>query len=193
MKYILIDKSGKHSYKVSRDEDFRLVVVADKGEYEIVVELVGEGARATILGLVLGKNKDEVLLNTEMIHRVGKTHGDTLVHGVMKGKSRAEIKGMIRIDEGALLVTDFLTEKILLVSDEARAIAEPSLEIKANEVRASHAATVSKIGEEELFYLMSRGLSEQEAEKIIVDGFLNYVVEKIEDVKIKEQIYARCK
>ena len=95
---------------------------------------------------------------------------------------------MIRIDKKADQVTDFLTEKVLLLSDRARATAVPSLEIKAHEVRASHAATVAKLDEEQIYYLMSRGLSRQQSEELMVQGFLQTVVNKIEDDKIRNQI-----
>ena len=70
------------------------------------------------------------------------------------------------------MINSFLTEKILLLSDEARAEAVPDLEIESDDVKCSHAATISKIPEEQLFYLMSRGLSKFEGESMIVEGFL---------------------
>ena len=186
MKHKLIDSPGKYKFKVKKDEEIELMVLAvEAGEYEVVVELTGRGAKAWILGVIVGKNMDRIRLRTETIHRVANTHAETKIHGVVKNKSIAEIEGMIKIDKKADQVTDFLTERVLLLSKDAKAIAEPSLEIEADDVRASHAATVSPVDPEQVFYLNSRGLSEPQAEREIVRGFLGAVVEKISDDKIR--------
>ena len=188
MKYKFINKPGKHIFKVRKDEEIGVVMVNKGVKMEVVVELVEEGAKALILAVGIGKDKDMVEILTETNHKAGNTHADTIVHGVMKDESKAEIKGMIRIEKKTQRVTDFLTEKVLLLSDRAAAIAEPSLEIETNEVRASHAATVAPIDKEQILYLQTRGLSKKQAEKLIVDGFLKSVIERIKDAKIRKQV-----
>src|SRR3989344_9349435 len=91
---------------------------------------------------------------------------------------------MIKIVKDANGVDDFLEMRLLLLDSKSQAVAEPKLEIEANEVKASHAATVGKIDEEELFYLQSRGVKRTEAEKLVIDGFLSEVVSRIEDPMI---------
>ena len=86
---------------------------------------------------------------------------------------------MIKIDKKAQEVDDFLEMRVLMLDDKSWAVVEPRLEIEANQVKASHAATVSKINEEELFYLASRGIDREEAEELIVDGFLKDITDKI--------------
>ena len=98
------------------------------------------------------------------------------------------VEGMIKIDKGANGVDDFLEMRLLLLDDKSQAVAEPKLEIETNEVKASHAATVGKIDEEQVFYLTSRGITGKEAERLIVDGFLNQVVDKIEDRKVASKV-----
>mgnify|MGYP001558368381 FL=1 len=189
MKWQIINKAQEYKIKVNNNEAIGVVMPINKGgQYRVIVDLLGQGARALILGIIIGKGKDMIDLTTETRHVVGNTHAETMIHGVNQDESMTEIRGMIRIDKKADQVTDFLTEKVLLLSDRARATAVPSLEIKAHEVRASHAATVAKLDEEQIYYLMSRGLSRQQSEELMVQGFLQTVVNKIEDDKIRNQI-----
>lgn len=186
MKWQIIDRPKEYKISVGRDEALGVILMANQaGKYQLTVELTASGARALILGIICGQGKDMIDLQTETRHLVGNTHAETMIHGVNRDESMAEIRGMIRIEKQADQVTDFLTEKVLLLSDRARATAIPSLEIKAHEVRASHAATVAKLDEEQIYYLMSRGLSRQQAETLMVQGFLQTVVNKIEDDKIR--------
>src|SRR3989344_9660611 len=97
---------------------------------------------------------------------------------------------MIKIVKDDKGVDDFLEMRLLLLDAKSQAVAEPKLEIEANEVKASHAATVGKIDDEGLFYLQSRGVKQGEAEKLIVTGFLNQVIEKIEDPIVKSKLKA---
>ncbi|MBI1871836.1 SufD family Fe-S cluster assembly protein, partial [Candidatus Collierbacteria bacterium] len=104
-----------------------------------------------------------------------RTNGRVVIRGIAKNGARVAVTGMIKIREGANQVDDFLEMRILLLDDRSQAKAEPKLEIEANDVKASHAAAVGKIDEEQLFYLTSRGMKREAAEKLIVDGFLRAV------------------
>lgn len=193
MKTILINQPEKKIIKVRKDEEVEVVLVISKpGDYQVRVELLEQGAKA-YLRAVMRVKKGRYQVLTEMVHKQKNTHAETIFHGVLKGEAKAEIKGMIKIDKKAHQVTDFLTEKVLLMSDNAWVIVEPSLEIEADEVRASHAATVSKIDDRELFYLMSRGLDKSGAEEVIEAGFLETVIKKIKDGKIQKKIYVEYK
>ncbi len=194
MKYILINKPVRETIKVNKNNKVVVVmVVLRPGEYKVRIDLMVEGAKACLL-VAMRAVKGDYVISTKTNHRARNTHAETELHGVLNGEAKAEVKGMIRIDKDCHQVTDFLTEKVLLMGDRVQAVAEPSLEIEADDVRASHAATVSKIDEEQLFYLMSRGISKSEAESVIEKGFLDEVLNKIGNGKIKkqvrEQIYA---
>ncbi|HBU21973.1 TPA: hypothetical protein DEB02_03450 [Candidatus Beckwithbacteria bacterium] len=192
MKWRLIDKTGKHVVSSGKDQQVGIVLLVDKGgEYGVTVELVGAGAKALMLGLVVGRGREWINLSTETVHQVANTHAETMIHGVMFDQATANISGLIKIVKRAQTVTDFLTERILLLSPSAQAIAEPALEIEADEVRASHAATVAPVDENQVFYLTSRGLSQNQAESQMVKGFLGVVVNKIEDDKIRHQVLKR--
>ena len=156
-------------YKVGRNQK-RVIRIDKSGKY--VVELVGEGAEATILGAFRGRNRDQIEIDIEVNHKAKNTTANTHIRGVVRDRATAKVNGTIKVFKGAQQTNSFLTEKILILSDKARAEAIPNLEIEADEVHCSHAATVGKIDEEQLFYLMSRGLKRPEAEDIIVEGFL---------------------
>jgi Fe-S cluster assembly protein SufD len=98
---------------------------------------------------------------------------------VVHEDGKADMYGKIIVKKGAQHTESFLQERVLLVDDESCATAIPNLEIKAQEVKCSHAAAVGKIDEEQLFYLMSRGLSKKKATDVIVEGFLQEVRRKI--------------
>ncbi|MCH7951549.1 SufD family Fe-S cluster assembly protein [Patescibacteria group bacterium] len=166
----------KQKYTIRRDEE-KQIVIDGSGEY--LVELVGPGARAEILGALVARGDDVVNVEITIVHKAPDTTANTLVRAVARDRAKVVLSGMIRILKRAQKTNTFLAENILLLSDAARADAIPNLEIEADDVRASHAATVGKIDEEQIFYLMSRGLSRAVAEEMIVDGFLDAVRARI--------------
>jgi len=158
----------------------RKIVVLDKpGKKEVVIPLAKEGDEVEVLALVLGKEKGEYELSVVVDHKVGNTNGRVSVKGVAKNGAKVRVSGMIKIDKNAQGVDDFLEMRVLILDDKSWATVEPRLEIEANQVKASHAATVSRINEEELFYLTSRGMKKETAEELIVDGFLKDITDKI--------------
>lgn len=170
-----------------------VVILGSSGSCEVTIDLVREGVQALILGLVAVGGSNSLDLSVITIHRAANTHAETIIHGLVRDRGQALIKGLIKINKRAQRVTDFLTERILLLSPDARAVAEPELEIEADEVRASHAATVSSLDKTELFYLMSRGVDRGQAEKLITDGFLNHVLNRIDNDKIRNQVCSMLK
>lgn len=156
----------------------------EPGRKELVVDFGREGEKVEVLGLVIADQPGDYYLKVLVDHKIGKTFGRVMVRGIAKNGARVQVEGMIKIDKEANGVDDFLEMKLLLLDGLSQAVAEPKLEIEANEVKASHAATVGKIDEEELFYLQSRGLRRAKAEAIIVEGFLSEVVDRIEDPMI---------
>lgn len=142
-----------------------------RGDYDIVLDK--EGMELRIVGAFQTHDSESLVLNLRIIHKVPHTSASTLLRGVAWDKSSLKIWGTIIIEKGAQQTNSFLKENVLLMSPTSRAEAVPNLEIHANDVKCSHAATISKVPEEHLFYLMSRGLSKEASEKLIVDGFLN--------------------
>ena len=158
-------------------------IILDKpGTKELIVRLEEEREDMEVYGLVRAEEPGEYVLNILMDHLVGKNNGRVTIRGIAKNGAKVKINGMIKIRQGSDDVDDFLEMRVLLLDDKSMATAEPKLEIEANQVKASHAATVGRIDPEQLFYLKSRGISQTEAEKLIVDGFLEEIVSKMKTV-----------
>ena len=108
----------------------------------------------------------------EIIHAAPNTSSKTDIKGVVGDSAHAFVVGTIKVLPAATGTEAFLEERILLVSENAKAEAVPNLEIETDEVHCSHAATVGKIDEEEIFYLQSRGIKFNQAKEMIAEGFL---------------------
>jgi len=151
--------------------------------------LIGDGSSAEDLEVGFGNQRQNFDIYSSLNH-IGKfTIGKVLSKGIFKDKSMGLLKGMIKIDEDAKNANSILSEHSLLLSQDAKADAIPGLEIKTNEVKATHSASVAPLDEEKIFYIMSRGLSMDEAKKQIVFGFFAPVIERVnsEEMKIKLQ------
>lgn len=159
---------------------------AEPRHREIV--LAGNGAEADIIGLFLGQDDDVLNLSLDTTHAAPNTSGRTEFKAVLAGRSSLEFDGMIKILKNAQGSNDFLQQDSLLLSEDAKANAVPGLEIEANEVKASHGATAKPVDPEQKFYLMSRGLSEEQAEAMVVNGFLAKILDKIDNQKLKKEI-----
>src|SRR5438067_6572179 len=158
-------------------------VLADLGSRTMLsnigVGLTGNGSAGELVGVFFTDHDQRYSINTLSNHAAIATNAETLVKGVLTDESRVEFEGMIRVQPKAQQTASFLSDHTLLLSDSCRAESIPSLEIGANEVSASHGATTGKIDEEQLFYLMVRGIPREEAERIIVQGFFEPVLQRI--------------
>jgi len=159
----------KKTFTVKQNQQEK-VIISESGDYKIT--LAGEGAHIDITGLFKLTGQEKLDLNVIIIHAAPHTSADTNLRAVVDDTAVASINGTIIVDKSAQQTNSFLTEKVLLLSPKAQAHAIPNLEIEADDVKCSHAAVVTTIDEEQLFYLMSRGIPESEAKKLIAAGFL---------------------
>jgi len=157
------------NYQVATNE-VKEIQLKKPGEY--LVELLGPGAEVKIFGAFEAEKKEQVAVTVIIHHRAPHTRATTTLRGVGRDEAGIKFVGRIIIDEHCGDSNSFLTERILLLSDQAKAEAVPDLEIKTDDVKCSHAASISRIPEEHIFYLMSRGLSQRVAEELIIEGFL---------------------
>lgn len=157
------------TYQINTNQE-KDIVIDTPGEY--LVELLGEGAEVSITGFFRAKNLDQQKISVIIHHKAPHTLANTVLKGVAEDAALLSFTGRIIIDKNCGQSNSFLTERILLLSEKARAEAVPDLEILSDDVSCSHAASISYIPEEQLFYLMSRGLSKHKAEEMIVEGFL---------------------
>ncbi len=148
----------------------------------------GEGVIANMNEIVVGDSKQVFDLTTYLSHNAPFTKGVSMTKGVLKDEARALFKGMIKILENAKNADAYLAEHAMILNRGARADSIPGLEIKNNEVRATHSASVAQIDEEQIFYLMSRGMSEEEAKKLLTLAFFQPLIDQIPAEQIKEEI-----
>lgn len=148
----------------------RIINLDQSGHY--TVKLAKEGAEATIKLNQWLKATDRLDIFLTIIHSAPNTQARTILKVVVDDAAYASLNGTIIVTKGAQKTNSFLEERILLLSDNARADAVPNLEIEADDVKCSHAAAIGKIDEAQLFYLKSRGIPESQAKTLIAQGFL---------------------
>lgn len=153
-------------------------------------DLDGPGAQAFVHGFMFGDQKQHFHLHTLQRHLKDHTTSDLLIKGCLKDKARSIYQGLIQVSEGAQRTDAYQANRNLLLSDQARADSIPGLEILANDVRCTHGATVGHVDPEQMYYLMSRGLPEAEAQRLIVEGFFAPVLDRIPLESVREQLHA---
>ncbi|MFA6098097.1 MAG: SufD family Fe-S cluster assembly protein [Patescibacteria group bacterium] len=168
---------------------FCLMTDLDSDDSKIVINLIEPLAQAHVHGIFHGQQEDKHFFNIIMHHQAKETKGDIIIKGVYENMSRGSFSGLIKIDKASQKAVSHFSDEILL-SDEAIALSVPTLEISANDVRASHRSTTSQIDEEQLFYLASRGLNQQQARQMIIKGFFKSITDKL-PVNIKNKFYAQ--
>jgi len=125
--------------------------------------------------------------DTQQNHFAPNTSSDLLFKGALKENSRSVWQGMIYVAPGAQKTDGYQANRNLVLSDSARADSIPGLEILADDVRCTHGATVGKIDRDEVFYLQSRGLPTEIAERIIVEGFFDPIMQRIPYERVRER------
>jgi len=140
--------------------------------YRLDYDLNGTGAAVNDAQVVFGNNDQSFDLNTIVNHNAQSTDGKVVEKSILKDTSKSLFKGMIRINEQAAHSTSFLSGRSILLSKGAKSDSIPGLEILTNDVKATHSASVAQMDDEQIFYLGTRCLSYSEAERIIVEGFL---------------------
>lgn len=148
------------------------------------VVLAGEGAEVEIAGLVLGKGNDNKEIETNIVHAAPNTKSIVNVRAVMRDRSLFSFRGNVKIEHGSKGADAYLRSDALLFDEAKMGDDTPALEILEKDVKAGHAATVGKVDSEMMFYLQSRGMSKIQAEKMLIQGFIEPIQAKIEGVKL---------
>ena len=147
--------------------------------YKIEYFLNGTGATSNDSEVVFGNNEQSFDIQTNVNHESPATEGRVVEKSILRNKSKSLFKGMIRIKENASKSNSFLSGRSILLDKDAKSDAIPGLEIFTNDVKATHSASVAQIDEEQIFYLKTRCLSHEEAERTIVEGFLEPLSRKM--------------
>ncbi len=158
---------------------------------ESVSHLRGPGGRSEMLAVTVAQGKQEFDQRTFQIHESPNTASDLLYKNSLDDQARTIFSGLIRVDPGAHKTDAYQKVRNLLLSDEAEANSAPGLEIEADDVRCTHGATSGQIDAEELFYLLSRGITTRSAQRLIVQGFLQDVIDRLPDEAVRMMLGAR--
>ena len=155
---------------------------------ENITHLVGNGSHCDMKTVVVGRGTQRQNFTTEIVHWGTDTEGFILKHGVMKDAASSIFNGIGRIAKGATRANAVQESRVLMLSEKARGDANPILLIDEDDVTAGHAASVGRVDPLQLFYLMSRGITKHEAERLVIHGFLAPVVSKLPIEGVKKQL-----
>lgn len=151
-------------------------------------KMLGPGSNANLLGFFFGDSNQHFDQHTFQNHIVGHSTSDLLYKGALKGKAYSAFRGLIRVNPNAQRSDAYQANRNLLLSDHSHADSIPELEIEANDVRCTHGATVGPIDEEQIFYLMARGIERSLAEQLIVEGFFDPLMQKVPLPAVREEL-----
>ena len=182
---------ASHHARVERDAELDWVAGgfgSVKGKIRIQNDLAGPGATSRVTGAYFADGTQHLDYDTFQEHIAPSTTSDFAFKGALRDQARAVWRGMIRVEEGAQKTNAYQENRNLLLSKTAHADSIPGLEIMANDVRCTHGATLGQVDRELLFYLMTRGLSRAEAERLIVRGFFQDVLDRVELVPVREAL-----
>ena len=180
---------GTQRAEVARDGALDWVALgfgSARGKVRMETKLAGPGADGRVTGAYASHGRQHVDFDTTQEHAAPHTTSDLAFRGVLQGRSEAVWRGNIIVDPGAQQTDAFQESRNLLLSKRAHADAIPGLEIQANDVRCTHAAAIAQIDPEQLFYLKSRGLREETAKRLVIEGFLAALVERFEAGPVRE-------
>ena len=156
--------------------------------HDNTTNILGDGSEANLKIVTLGVKEQKTYFNSEVVNQGLSSKGDILQHGVLLDRSHIVFNGVGFIVKGATGSNAYQSSRMLTLSSEAKADANPMLLIDENDVMAGHGASLGRIDEEQLYYLQSRGLTRKESSRLLVHGFLSPVISELTVDKIKELV-----
>jgi Fe-S cluster assembly protein SufD len=180
-----------HHARVDRDGELDWVAGgfgSKKGKTRIQNDLAGPGATSRVTGAYFADGTQHLDYDTFQEHAAPNTTSDFAFKGALRDEARAVWRGMIRVEREAQRTNAYQENRTLLLSTKAHADSIPGLEILANDVRCTHGATSSPVDRDELFYCMARGLTRGEAERLIVRGFFQDILDRIELEPVRDAV-----
>lgn len=168
--------------------ELAMIVTAENADQRVTVTLSGDGARVAVYGAVIGRERDILHTVVNIIHAAPRTSSVLHIRSVMDGSASGSIDGRIDILPGSSGCDGRQEIHTLLVGPEASFRGIPELNIGNNDVKSSHAVTTTHIDEVKRFYLESRGMSEQEAVKTIVEGHFVSILDKVDSEEFTKSV-----
>ncbi len=199
LKFVELQSWGKHIWNFSHERvrverggtlDWIFGAVGSKITKNFSeLDLAGEGATGRMSGFYFTDGSQHLDHDTQQNHLAPNTTSDLLFKGALKGSSRSVWQGMIYVAPLAQKTDGYQANRNLVLSEAARADSIPGLEILADDVRCTHGATVGKLEQEPLFYLKSRGITQKEAERLMVEGFFDPIMQRIPFEGVRERFH----
>lgn len=174
-----IDLNKEKTSKISLTKPGKYVAFMKNTSGEFVFDLETEGIDLEIYGLFQGKSADDYRVHTVQHHVAPHSTSNLLIKGVFDDESKFHYTGLVKIDKDAQGSHAYQKNQNLIMSPNVFVESEPFLEIEANEVFCTHGSTTGKLNEGDLYYVMSRGIRRKQAERMLVDGFLNEIELKL--------------
>ena len=180
-----------HHARVERDAELDWVAGgfgSRKGKVRIQNDLAGPGATSRVTGAYFADGTQHLDYDTFQEHIAPNTTSDFAFKGALRDEASVVWRGMIRVEKDAQKTNAYQENRNLLLSESAHADSIPGLEILANDVRCTHGATLSQVDRDQLFYAMARGLTRTDAERLIVRGFFQDVLDRIDLEPVREAL-----
>lgn len=189
--YVAEEDADDTEYEIGGGCDAVIIVpVTRAGERTLTVTMKKPGSRAQILGFVRLAGDTHTALRTVQSHEAPDTSSDLIVKSVLSQSAVFSYLGSILVDKGAQKTDAYQRNENLLLSETAEATSSPALEIMANDVRATHGATISTLNPDEVWYLKSRGIPDSQSVELISEGFLLSAFDRIRDEAVRKMAYA---
>lgn len=185
MKFQDISQDTADRYQLKENEQCVFFMLNRSGT--IAFELAGRGAQAYIFAFFVGKKDESHSLHITQSHLARETRSHSLIRSVVSDQAQCAYEGLISLTKNASQSDASQESRALLLSPDALVSMKPILEILANDVACRHAATASPLSREALFFAQSRGLSRAQATTLLINGFFNDALEKIEGLGIDTQ------
>ena len=187
---------GNHTTTIRLGEGAKAKVVfaaLDGGDtsYTYRVELNGRGAEVELYGLFVAGTGDRCRIKTEVRHNVPDCVSNQVVKGIADGEGYGLFDGLVYVAPDAQHTEAYQQSRNVLLSKTARIQTQPQLEIYADDVKCSHGATVGQMEQEQIYYMRQRGLSEADARKLQLEGFMRDILDRIDNEEVRREFELR--
>lgn len=196
--YVLLSETTQQDITINQTidlaKDAKVHVISaflsESLQANLTVKLNGQGSNVMMNAIAVSSNKQSQVIDVNMTHYAPYSYADMYNIGIANGQGRIVLNGVEKIEQGNTQANAFQTLKGIILSDQAIVEVNPILLIDEYDVKAGHGATIGKIEENQLYYLQSRGLTKDEAEKLIINGYIKPILDEIKDETITKRLEA---
>jgi Fe-S cluster assembly scaffold protein SufB len=193
---IITSATGSESLKITQKHTLgrgarlglHIITLHPNVDHDLVSHVKGESSESSIDWMFYAKGSEKQMLTVRNIFDGREGRGEILMRGIAENQAHSTCKGLIEIGLTGGGTNTYLTQEVLMLDATSKVDAIPALEIKTNDVKASHSATVARVTEEDLFYFGARGIDPHEARRMFVLGFLGDITERIPDENIRTEV-----